>query len=509
MKNNESYSQVFGLADVACRKDNGVILNNTCMPALMEGINIIEARTLVFSKCTDNAGKDLEDSKFILSLTATKDLTSSDVSNHCFNIKPTSFLAGDLAYLAVIMGKENFSSKWCNWCNQSQAEWQSGSDIVSDDLWDIDTINQQVKENETKNLSGANMKGVRSSPLSIIPFSRCIFSGLHAGIGIGNRIIQYLETFIDIDVEQISHEEFQLRETRNTTEHEVHRLRKEKEVWSESPDGGKLLQKTRNRSKRLDIELKMISDESLEHVCKLAEKDSLMSKMAILINVRDEYTTQIKCLEKRLKGAKEALDVYTKSRRGGEDSIYTAVDRIFQKIGANRAHYFGRAFEGVDIRKIMAASDILFGVGGSIRTKLLEVALSAVAKEKIDQTCRDVGLALKLWDAAFSAIHASDITPDHCKKTQETIDIAMLQMRRMGISVTPKMHGMEKHIAMQMQTKPGRIGRLMMEHWIEQYHQIGYRFDLAYCRVGTLEGQAAIRARMEKRGMHPQVQMNI
>ena len=67
---------------------------------------------------------------------------------------------------------------------------------------------------------------------------------------------------------------------------------------------------------------------------------------------------------------------------------------------------------------------------------------------------------------------------------------------------------MEKHIVMQMQTIPGGIGRLM-EHWIEQYHQIGYRFDLAYCRVGTLEGQAAIRARMEKRGMHPQVQMNI
>jgi hypothetical protein len=231
---------------------------------------------------------------------------------------------------------------------------------------------------------------------------------LHAGIGIGNRIIQYLETFIDIDVEQISHEEFQLHETRNTTEHEVHGLRKEKEVWNKSPDGGKLLQKKRNRSKWLDIELKRISDDdSLEHARKLAEKDLLISKMAILTNVRDEYTTtQIKCLEKRLKGAKEALDVYTKSKscRGGEDSIYTSVDCTFQKIGVNRAHYFGRAFEGVDIHKTMAAPDILFGVGGSIRTKLLEVALSVVAKEKIDQTCRDVGLALKLWDAAFSAI---------------------------------------------------------------------------------------------------------
>ena len=47
-----------------------------------------------------------------------------------------------------------------------------------------------------------------------------------------------------------------------------------------------------------------------------------------------------------------------------------------------------------------------------------------------------------------------------------------------------------------------------MEHWIEQYHQIGHRFDLTYCRVGTLESQAAIHSRVEKQGMHPRVQMN-
>ncbi len=91
--------------------------------------------------------------------------------------------------------------------------------------------------------------------------------------------------------------------------------------------------------------------------------------------------------------------------------------------------------------------------------------------------CHDVGLALKLKDATLSGIHAPDISPDHCNKTQETIDSAILQMRRMSISVTPKMHGMEKHIVMQMQSIPSGIGRLM-EHWIEQYHQIGYRFDL-------------------------------
>ena len=47
-----------------------------------------------------------------------------------------------------------------------------------------------------------------------------------------------------------------------------------------------------------------------------------------------------------------------------------------------------------------------------------------------------------------------------------------------------------------------------MEHWIEQHHQTGHRFDLAYCRFGSLSGQAAIRSSVEKRGCNPQGQMN-
>jgi hypothetical protein len=34
------------------------------------------------------------------------------------------------------------------------------------------------------------------------------------------------------------------------------------------------------------------------------------------------------------------------------------------------------------------------------------------------------------------------------------------------------------------------------------------RFDLAYCRVGSLSGQAIICSSVEKRGCNPRVQMN-
>ena len=91
-----------------------------------------------------------------------------------------------------------------------------------------------------------------------------------------------------------------------------------------------------------------------------------------MVATREDYTQQISQLDKSLKDTSSRLDVLTKSRRNGEESVYTEVDKIFQSIGANRAHYFGCAFEGVDMKKIMAKSDDLFGVGGVLRQKLLE-----------------------------------------------------------------------------------------------------------------------------------------
>lgn len=87
-------------------------------------------------------------------------------------------------------------------------------DVNNDELWDIQKIKHQADENEREGYKDVRMKGVRSHPYFTIPFERCIFSGLHAGIGIGSRLKDHLEEFIDIDIEieSLSRKEFQLRE---------------------------------------------------------------------------------------------------------------------------------------------------------------------------------------------------------------------------------------------------------------------------------------------------------
>ena len=318
--------------------------------------------------------------------------------------------------------------------------------------------------------------------------------------------MNHLEEFIDVDVENISHEEFQLRASKSSSDVTIKKLRDLKEVWNKSPDGGRLLQRNISRIKRLEAEIKQCLDETTRSN-KTAEREALNNEVNTLVATREDYTQQISKLDKSLKDASSRLDALTKSRRNCEESVYTAVDKIFQSIGANRAHYFGRAFEGVDIKKIMAKSDDLFGVGGAIRQKLLEHTSNSDKDVIINTVCHNVGLAFKLWDGVFSAIHSPNPTVQHCMDTQGRIDKAMEHIRSMGFSITPKMHGMESHVARQMRTIPGGIGKLM-EHWIEQYHQTGFRFDMAYCRVGSLVGQAAIRSSAEKRARNPRVQIS-
>ena len=74
------------------------------MPLLMKGINTIEEIDMIFSYASE-----ADDGELIINLAPSNRHASS------FSLNPTSFLACDLAFLAVIVGKENFGSSWCNW----------------------------------------------------------------------------------------------------------------------------------------------------------------------------------------------------------------------------------------------------------------------------------------------------------------------------------------------------------------------------------------------------------
>lgn len=133
---------------------------------------------------------------------------------------------------------------------------------------------------------------------------------------------------------------------------------------------------------------------------------------------------------------------------------------------------------------------------------MIEKKRENTTEEEIRKLCDEVTDALVLWDDVFSKANtkyestAADWVKTHCDEMEESIKLAMHQMRSMGFSITPKMHGLECHIVHLMRTIPGGI-RQMIEHWVEQYHQQAAEMERLW--VGhPYKSQAEFRARREK-----------
>ena len=76
----------------------------------------------------------------------------------------------------------------------------------------------------------------------------------------------------------------------------------------------------------------------------------------------------------------------------------------------------------------------------------------------------------------FSAVMMVNQAKEYCTKAQSNIDDALVISREMVFSVTPKQHGMECHAVTQMKNiQEGIVS--MVEHWVEQYHQVGFKYN--------------------------------
>ena len=89
-------------------------------------------------------------------------------------------------------------------------------------------------------------------------------------------------------------------------------------------------------------------------------------------------------------------------------------------------------------------------------------------------------------------------------KVQEMIDFAVALSQEMKLSITPKQHGMEKHVVNQMRSIQGGIG-LLVEHWVEKYHQVGFKYDDTLRLMHIHEQVAKVRSVREFIGSDPRV----
>ena len=87
-----------------------------------------------------------------------------------------------------------------------------------------------------------------------------------------------------------------------------------------------------------------------------------------------------------------------------------------------------------------------------IKTVFVENKRGSATEDDIVKLCTEVRRALVCWDDVFSKANtkyesiSDDWVKEHCDATEKAVQQAMFQMRHMGFSITPKMHGLECHL---------------------------------------------------------------
>ena len=111
---------------------------------------------------------------------------------------------------------------------------------------------------------------------------------------------------------------------------------------------------------------------------------------------------------------------------------------------------------------------------------------------------------MKIWDACFSTVSKLDPAEEDCRKAKAMIDVAVALSQEFKLSITLEQHDMEKHIITQMRSIQGGIG-MLVEHWVEKYHQVGFKYDYTFCLIHSQEQVAKVQWVREIVGSDPRL----
>ncbi|KAL7539781.1 hypothetical protein ACHAXR_011204 [Thalassiosira sp. AJA248-18] len=488
------WTTIYPLADVKCKKDNGEIFRETVMKNLSSGINKIEKGKVKFFKENDKWRCKIIDSNE----TEDKALTYHDV---------LPYMIGDLKFLAMMLGKENFEGQWCYLCQLFHTQWKDHAALGSP--WTLDLLKEQAKKVIEEHLKDTQRKGVREYPYFEIPVERYIFPILHTLMGIGNALLAYLIDIVESEIQKLPPAEIKLKREVEELEKDIVALENDLEYFRSDAEGsGSELIKTFTQTTTSKLMQMMDLERSDSHITESERYTTLYNdrveaqeEIERLNSQKDKLVSAIKKKQASKKKKMDRIKEFRKGRKTEKGSMFSLIDKILQKYDVSRGAYHGGDFNGVSIKLLMEHAIEIFDEIAKmlVRTKSTQCKMS---DEDICRLCDDCAIVFIAWDGAMSYLHMENPSDADCDRAQEFVDKAMEKMRALGLSVTVKGHGGESHLVTQMR----QVGGLLEfdESWGEQYHQTGYRFDMKLRNMGSEVMKAYTRAGTDRRESKPQ-----
>jgi hypothetical protein len=214
------------VAEVICKKDNAEVLKLTVEQHLTEGISAITKETLTFGY-----GSNGDMACFFGSC--------DGLTSRCAPAKDVWF-TGDLAFYAMVLGRESSSGTRCYLCRMSAKEFTQS--LQAGEAWSYDTMNELV--GKMKRSGAKNPKPIEGCKelawWQMVPLNHYLVPLLHTLIGIGNDIYDNFRDVVNESIECLDRKEIEARRKVAECELAIESDKMCRNEWDASEKGKKL-----------------------------------------------------------------------------------------------------------------------------------------------------------------------------------------------------------------------------------------------------------------------------
>ncbi len=324
-----------------------------------------------------------------------------------FRVLPLVVLgSGDHEWQAIAVGKENYSSKWCTYCDRRCGHLGEGRG----EPWTLqrlkDTHDKSVRENRT----GVATVGVKGHPPFPIPVHLWVSPILHNELGLVKDWSVRLEEFAERKIEALGDVEIQCKRALEEKEWELSNLTDEKETYALNGDEIRDLREQRTEMWR---NINTRAHRVYGPVEPTAEEEYHLNELDAYIGYHvtrtEELVREVKVKNEEIKQKKKELTVLRNERPETENSASGAIDSSFNSVGAPRQVYHSKSFVGNHIQNIFNNREELMA---ELKTKLREVRQRSVdnkqegvaSEKELDEELDFFGTTLHCLDTIFGTL---------------------------------------------------------------------------------------------------------
>jgi hypothetical protein len=416
------FQDTFLLASAECAKDSEVILQNTFMPHVNAGFQVLQqSKHLNVYVCAETERKYA---------CLDGDPTEAEVDTIGYApINLECHVAGDIAQFFMNQGREAYSSKWCPYCNLSHKAWQVQGHTAGR-LWTNDLLKAHCMIVHEGMLPAERM-GVASEPIfTAIDLPNTMPPLLHIQLGAVNTIAKNVISEIQATCEKWSVKYLELEGKKTRLNSDL-----------------RILKQTRNDSQKDDKKRITALQRKLKEAIATEEEQgelTLLRQKVVLLKKHIETS------EKSLKAVKTAFEEEEKqpeNTKATGQPVRAAVEDIWQGHGINRGVYFGGDLQGEAVRKMMAERE---AINEDYKTMILQLPEEQkTIKENHTWDILDCyERLLGHLDSFFSICRTKrfHITEQQIKDASEHREHILALWRALGLSVTTKIHIIEDHV---------------------------------------------------------------